>query len=193
MAGLASAQPAQTVKDMEVNWNVRQATDSRLTMLDNTLMGDSVDPDTGGLNFSHTDVSLPGNFGLEVAIRRNLSQGWKYHETVAAEFGDWWLEVPKITQLMPLESTSTPFSCATQNEPDALSITVNGSSGGEPIEVQVPYKDYSDGLHVHVPGPRLEAHPPATDRQPMGGRDRYGDDRQLDLQMPRAVGQYTEL
>jgi RHS repeat-associated protein len=33
-----------------------------------------------------------------------------------------------------------------------LSITVNGSSGGEPIEVQVPYKDYSDGLHVHVPG-----------------------------------------
>ncbi len=87
--GAALAQPSQTVKEFEVNWNVRQATDSRLTMLDNTLMGDSVDPDTGGLNFSHVDVSIPGNFGLEVAVRRNLSQGWKYHNSVSAEFGDW--------------------------------------------------------------------------------------------------------
>lgn len=122
ISGLASAQPAQSVKDMEVNWNVRQATDSRLTMLDNALMGDSIDPDTGGINFSHTDVSIPGNFGLEVAVRRNLSQGWKYHDTVSTEFGDWWLEVPKVTQLMPLEGSS-PFSCATQFQPDPISIT----------------------------------------------------------------------
>jgi RHS repeat-associated protein len=149
--GAALAQPAQTVKDMEVNWNVRQATDSRLTMLDNSLMGDSIDPDTGGLNFSHTDVSIPGNFGLEVAIRRNLSQGWKYHNSVSAEFGDWWLEVPKVTQLIP-ESGVSAFACASQQEPESITITVNGSSGGEPVEVNVPYKDYSDGLHLHVPG-----------------------------------------
>ncbi len=152
ISGLASAQPAQSVKDMEVNWNVRQATDSRLTMLDNALMGDSIDPDTGGINFSHTDVSIPGNSGLEVAVRRNLSQGWKYHDTVSTEFGDWWLEVPKVTQLMPLEGVSPAFACAAQDVPDSLTMTVQGSSGGEPIEVQVPYRDYSDGLHVHVPG-----------------------------------------
>ncbi|HAY06746.1 MAG TPA: hypothetical protein DCY26_08845, partial [Hyphomonas sp.] len=149
--GAATAQPSQTAKDFEVNWNVRQATDSRLTMLDNTLMGDSVDPDTGGLNFSHTDVSIPGNFGLEVAVRRNLSQGWKYHSSISAEFGNWWLEVPKVTQLIP-EEGGTAFACANQAQPEAISITVDGSSGGEPVEVQIPYRDYSDGLHLHVPG-----------------------------------------
>ncbi|WP_291061455.1 hypothetical protein, partial [Hyphomonas sp.] len=136
---------------MEINWNVRQATDSRLTMLDVSLMGDSIDPDTGGLNFSHTDVSIPGNFGLEVAVRRNMSQGWKYHSSVSAEFGNWWLEVPKVTQLIPEEGV-TAFACANQQQPETISITINGSSGGEPVEVQVPYRDYSDGLHLHVPG-----------------------------------------
>ncbi|MBU3918999.1 MAG: RHS repeat protein [Alphaproteobacteria bacterium] len=150
-AGGSSAQPAQTAKDMEINWNVRQATDSRLTMLDVSLMGDSIDPDTGGLNFSHTDVSIPGNFGLEVAVRRNMSQGWKYHSSVSAEFGNWWLEVPKVTQLIPEEGV-TAFACANQQQPETISITINGSSGGEPVEVQVPYRDYSDGLHLHVPG-----------------------------------------
>ena len=149
--GAAAAQPSQTAKDFEVNWNVRQATDSRLTMLDNTLMGDSVDPDTGGLNFSHTDVSIPGNFGLEVAVRRNLSQGWKYHNSVSTEFGDWWLDVPRITELIP-EEGGAPFDCANQQQPPSISITINGSSGGEPQEIQVPYRDYSDGLHLHVPG-----------------------------------------
>ncbi|MGA1372599.1 MAG: RHS repeat domain-containing protein [Pseudomonadales bacterium] len=149
--GAAVAQPSQTAKDFEVNWNVRQATDSRLTMLDNSLMGDSIDPDTGGLNFSHTDVSIPGNFGLEVAVRRNLSQGWKYHNSVSTEFGDWWLEVPKVTQLVP-EEGGLAFSCSSPQAPEAVTVTINGSSGGEPQEINVPYKDYSDGLHLHVPG-----------------------------------------
>ncbi len=150
-SGNAVAQSAQTLRDMEVNWNVRQATDSRLTMLDNALMGDSVDPDTGGLNFSHVDVSIPGNFGLEVAVRRNLSQGWKYHSSVSAEFGDWWLDVPRVTQLVP-EQGVTAFACTDQQQPESIAITVGGTSGGEPIEVEVSYKDYSDGLHLHVPG-----------------------------------------
>lgn len=144
-AGSASGQPSQTADDIAVNWNVRQATDSRLTMLDVSLMGDSIDPDTGGLNFSHVDVSLPGNFGLEVAIRRNLSQGWKYHDSVSTEFGNWWLDIPRITELVPEEGGST-FDCSNQETPPTITITINGSSGGEPQEIQVPYRDYSDGL-----------------------------------------------
>ena len=150
-AGPGLAQPSQTADDIAVNWNVRQATDSRLTMLDVSLMGDSIDPDTGGLNFSHVDVSLPGNFGLEVAIRRNLSQGWKYHDSVSAEFGNWWLDIPRITELIPEEGGST-FDCSNQETPPTITITINGSSGGEPQEIQVPYRDYSDGLHLHIPG-----------------------------------------
>ena len=62
-------------------------------------MGDSIDPNLGSIVFEHTDVILPGNSGLDVAIRRQLSQGYKYDEGVNVEFGDWELIVPKITAI----------------------------------------------------------------------------------------------
>ncbi len=47
----------------------------------------------------------------------------------------------------------TAFACSGSQEPETISITISGSgSGGEPQEIQVPYRDYSDGLHLHVPG-----------------------------------------
>ena len=39
------------------------------------LMGDSVNGYTGGLEFTHSDVSLPGNFALPVAVGRHRAVG----------------------------------------------------------------------------------------------------------------------
>jgi len=72
------------------------AADANLRAHDFGIFGDNIDTYTGGLSFSHTDVSLPGNSHLEVAIRRTISQATKYHPQQSAGFGDWELEVPRI-------------------------------------------------------------------------------------------------
>jgi RHS repeat-associated protein len=70
--------------------------DSKMKPQSFDMFGDSIDTYTGGLSFSHTDVSLPGNSNLEVAIHRTIGQSTKYHPQQSAGFGDWELEVPRI-------------------------------------------------------------------------------------------------
>ncbi len=82
-----------------VDWQKRLTAQERLTSFGDDLMGDQIDRNMGSLVFSHTDVSLPGNNGLEVSVSRRLTQGYKYDEGVNVEFGDWELVVPKITAI----------------------------------------------------------------------------------------------
>jgi len=59
-------------------------------------LGDGIDPNTGSLQFNITDVSIPGNFDLPVAVSRKIAQGRFYHRNTAVEFGDWQIEIPRI-------------------------------------------------------------------------------------------------
>jgi hypothetical protein len=58
------------------------------------LMGDKVNLFSGTLEFEHTDLSLPGNNALPVALVRKHTAG-RPHE-VQGQFGDWDLETPRI-------------------------------------------------------------------------------------------------
>jgi len=78
--------------------------DLRLQPFDFDLMGDMRDPHSGTLVFATTDVSIPGNSDLPVAIRRMAKGGTssdfaKYSEDGADDvfFGDWTLDVPNIS------------------------------------------------------------------------------------------------
>ncbi|MEM9668051.1 MAG: RHS repeat-associated core domain-containing protein [Pseudomonadota bacterium] len=79
-----------------VEWEKRQNADERLRAFGTDLLGDGIDPHTGSISFQQTDVSLPGNFDLEVAVRRKLSQGEFYSRNEAVEFADWQIDVPRI-------------------------------------------------------------------------------------------------
>jgi RHS repeat-associated protein len=59
------------------------------------VFGEIYEPTTGTLSFKQTDIVLPGNFDLEVAVRRvhQLSSGF----TTTQDFGDWALDLPYIT------------------------------------------------------------------------------------------------
>ena len=98
--------------------------DERLAPLGDDLMGDSIDLNTGALVFSHTDVSLPGNSALEVAIRRTRTPDFPFpHIDAAASeilfghydkeisktspFSDWSLEVPHISFTVPFAIPET--------------------------------------------------------------------------------------
>lgn len=61
------------------------------------LFGDSVDMYTGKLSFRQTDVSLPGNNALSVAVRRTLATGGQIDaHLVNGAFGDWDLDIPHL-------------------------------------------------------------------------------------------------
>ncbi len=63
------------------------------------LLGDDVSLASGALGFHATDVSLPGNSELAVAIHRRFSAA---PESIYGEynFGDWQLDVPRIETAM---------------------------------------------------------------------------------------------
>ena len=87
-------------------WHKKTGAETRLTALGSDLMGDRIDPHMGSLSFSQTDVSIPGNSGLEVAIGRTRSGGLAYRHDVEVEFGDWELSSPRIQAI----SIETPWS-----------------------------------------------------------------------------------
>lgn len=66
-----------------------------ITALGADLMGDKVNLYTGTLEFTATDVSLPGNSSLPVAVGRRLVAGRDRY--VAGHLGDWDLDIPRLS------------------------------------------------------------------------------------------------
>ena len=110
------------------------------------MFGDGIDPNTGTIVFEHTDISIPGNSHLEVALRRKLSQGELYHPTVNAEFGDWEYAVPRIRSLTMYDTNfRTTNRCS-----GSFSHNFNVSNAG--AKGYIHPDAYSNGLHMDVPG-----------------------------------------
>ena len=141
--GYASAQNDEPLIPI-IDWQERQTNLERLTAFGDDLMGDAIDPNIGSLVFAHTDVSLPGNSGLEVAIRRQLTQGYKYDEGINVEFGDWELVVPKITAIAMESLGWAGRRCSgtwDENFPEIQRRTTTLTRNG-----------YMNGVNVTIPG-----------------------------------------
>lgn len=63
-----------------------------------SMFGDQVDMYTGALSFSATDVSIPGNSSLPVAITRKLAVYDRRHygSMVRGPFADWAIDIPNV-------------------------------------------------------------------------------------------------
>ena len=85
-----------TISDLSNTFDFKKlgGMQTRLTAHGNNLMGDMIDKNTGGISFSHTDVSIPGNSDLEVALRRKISQGAIPFTPFQHGFGDWVVDIP---------------------------------------------------------------------------------------------------
>jgi hypothetical protein len=59
------------------------------------LLGEQIDLNTGSVSFRHTDISIPGNNNLEVAIHR-VFKGANYAHSSTLEMADWMLDIPYI-------------------------------------------------------------------------------------------------
>ena len=66
----------------------------KVQSLSSSLFGDQVSLYNGGLSFTQTDVSLPGNNALEVRIGRHLPTGAQ--RVGKGAFGNWDLDIPHL-------------------------------------------------------------------------------------------------
>ncbi len=80
------------------------------------LMGDLISDYTGALSFSHTDVSLPGNSALSVAVSRRLVTGTKQTALKLGLFGDWDLELPHLRSIA-LQANPDWYGRSDYNQP----------------------------------------------------------------------------
>ena len=165
----AWGQSASQQTPVNIEYLEREDIDSRLTAYDNNLLGDSLDLKTGTLSFDHTDVSIPGNFGLEVAIRRTRGADYAYETSNASHFGDWALEVPHITMIVEAgtlrgaaqigvppdhasdlceEFVTYPVSVL---PPDA-DLGLSQGTNENPNPFVLSAYEYSNGLNLKIPG-----------------------------------------
>jgi len=109
------------------------------------LFGDKNNLFNGALSFEHTDLSLPGNDALPVALIRQHSAGRS--QFVQGQLGDWDIDVPRIggsflSQEGWVTITGGVDRCTRFSAPPAVQ-----SSG-----VSFGSRDYWQGTYIHVPG-----------------------------------------
>ncbi|KAB8164882.1 RHS repeat protein, partial [Lysobacter maris] len=118
---------------------------SAITSLGPDLFGDNVDLYTGSLSFSATDVGLPGNNGLAVAVGRRYSVENHVPSRIDVDgydlpFADWDLDVPKVSGV---------FATAWHD------ARCSGSAQPPTVQVSGKYfyaKDYWQGNQASLPG-----------------------------------------
>ena len=158
-AGMALPAVAATYHtDPATEWEKIQNSDERLQAYGEDILGDGIDPHMGALSFNHTDVSLPGNSGLEVALRRSRGQGFNFAVGVDYGFADWDIEMPRIEINLPDPQHGTHFAwngqrCSTSFSQQFTNVVVARNLGALNLALTTfSVQDYANGLQLKIPG-----------------------------------------
>jgi YD repeat-containing protein len=148
--------------------------------LDASLLGDRIDYYTGHVEFAATDVSLPGNDTLPVAIgRRYVVEANPSGVIPERAFGDWDIEVPHIEGIVAasvgwtVPGASPNARCsAFAGAPAATVATPSPLDARATVTTTIPWEQYSTGYRVAVPGygrRELLQRAPANTEHPAAG------------------------
>jgi RHS repeat-associated protein len=147
---------------------LRPSSISSVSTLGPDLFGDKVNLFNGSLQFEHTDLEVPGNSSIPVALTRRYSPGRLPY--VRGVFGDWDLHIPRITGSFSEQGWVTGSGgvnrCTGYSAPAA--VVVGGGSG--PVGFQ--YNQFWHGTTLDVPGQsadELLSRAPAYPAQPSDG------------------------
>lgn len=140
--------------------------------------GEEISAYTGGISFSQTDVALPGNSALEVAIRRRLVVDGNKSPTKPNDenlwrgymFGEWELDLPYLSGTYS-ESQGWVVDTATPNARCSSPTTFNQVRPKDVAIGDVYFTSYSfwNGISLNVPGAGEQGllHRPAGGSLPM--------------------------
>lgn len=115
-----------------------------VTTLGPSLFGDKVNVRTGALEFVQTDVSLPGNSALPVAVGRRLVAG---QEAVNGLFGSWDLEIPHLHGIF-----ANVKGWAASNGPSTRCSIYRAAPGVSESGAGWSPEEYWHGNFLYVPG-----------------------------------------
>jgi RHS repeat-associated protein len=129
-----------------------------ISAVDGGAFGETIDLSTGGVEFSTTDVSIPGNSGLPVSFgrRRNIEVG----RTSSYYLGDWDIDVPFVEGIYAtgqgwviqgFSEADSPMRCANANGVAAARPGVV-TRGSAPAILSFQAQDYWQGNHLQTPG-----------------------------------------
>ncbi|MCJ8270552.1 MAG: hypothetical protein MJK04_14255, partial [Psychrosphaera sp.] len=141
----------QSTDPMDKNILERSKAAPNVTAETTDLLGEQIDLNSGAISFKQVDVSLPGNSGLEVAIRRTFrgKGGWG---AGMADFSDWNLDIPHI------QTTLGYFYASDSHNYSGSWGDNQGCSGplnpGYTFDAYKIYQDYQywNGDTLNVPG-----------------------------------------
>ena len=147
--------PASVLAYFEQNVLIRSG--EIVAALGPTLMGDSVNEFSGALQFTHSDVSLPGNNALPVAVGRHLAAGGRQAALANGLFGDWDLDIPHFRTVVA-QSQGTWYGNGT-GAPNLLRCSQFQVPPSPPVyqaadrqTVNLPPAYWWDGYSMHIPG-----------------------------------------
>ncbi|MDB2439304.1 polymorphic toxin-type HINT domain-containing protein [Hellea sp.] len=116
-------------------------------VLDDGLVGDNIDLDTGSVSFSQMDVSIPGNSGLPVQFGRTLSRS----SLRTGMIGNYWApQIPYISRNYTTHNSQTYGKaldrCSGEIYPPSEEISLNGEA------TYLRAEAYFNGYKIDVPG-----------------------------------------
>ena len=115
------------------------------------IFGENISLYDLSVGFRATDVDLPGNNALSVAVGRQFKVMNRRQEYVAKGFGDWEIDVPRVygeflTERGWVTTSASPTArCSVPSRPDAA-VTISGNTYPGTAD------DIWHGYYLHVPG-----------------------------------------
>ncbi|WP_165371453.1 RHS repeat domain-containing protein [Pseudolysobacter antarcticus] len=153
--GVTTLNTLSTV-DSSIDYTDLIRSQSAVGSLDGGLLGESIDYYTGQTDFVATDVSLPGNNALPVAVGRRYHVANHAGGVLAGAFGDWDLEIPHIEGVVAtatgwtVPGAGTDSRCTYFAAPPATTVTTPNGTGT--VTTSVPSSEYGVGYAIVVPG-----------------------------------------
>jgi len=134
--------------------------DGSVGALDTSLLGDRIDYYTGHVDFVATDISVPGNNALPVAVGRRYSVTANPSGAIPERaFGDWDIDVPHLEGIVATDvgwtvpGSSPNARCSSfSGAPPAVVTSSSLNQAGQPITTSVDWEQYSTGYSLSVPG-----------------------------------------
>ena len=151
-------------KTFTYNFNELNNVTTDVPTLTTELMGDHIDPYTGTVSWQHTDVSIPGNFDIDVSLTRTLHDTGNWFGATR-ELGNWSLAIPHVrtSYVTELDGTLTSAKFGIQpawyrNEACSGGLNANPDfhklirEGTVRYNFELKKEDYWQGDTISIPG-----------------------------------------
>ncbi len=148
---LAVPARAQEGKQIWEEFGNRVEASAKVSPLGPDLFGDQVSLSNGALSFSATDVSLPGNNGLQVAFTRTFTVSNRKEYKSDSPLADWNIEAPHISGIFAPDWVSSA-----NGTPGKRCSVSDLNSARPPASLSVTWThdrtDFWQGNTMHLPG-----------------------------------------